>query len=732
MTSSSLGTLAAAALAAASLLAAPAGAQEERRDTVRLQELVVSAAGWEQDRAQASASVTVITAENLRTRRVASLAEAVGTVEGIDVGGSVGKTGGASISMRGMPSEYTLVLVDGRRQNAAGNVTPNGFGETSTSFLPPLSAIERVEVIRGPMATLYGSDAMGGVINLITRRVGTRWSGSFGTDATVQTRDGFGNAYSGNLYATGPVAPGLLGVTLRGRAYHRAASELAPTGEHAPGTEISRRGDSPVEADVYSLGGRATLTPGRAHELWLDVERARQRYDNAEAQLGTLDRPDGDPPAFNGYGPELRFHRDEATLAHAWRGGRIAGTSSWMVNRTATIGRTIPVGTPGGPPGSGAPDRAPGSPRALEVENTVLDTRWTYGARGHAVTVGGQHWRARMVDGVALAPFRHAQWALFAEDEWRLAAPLALTVGVRRDAHSSFGAQVSPRAYLVWSASGDWTFKGGVSRGYKTPRLEQLVDGVIGFTGQGRTAVIGTPTLRPETSTTAEVAAYYTAIGGASASLTFFENRFRDRIARGTPVANCTFAAAPDRPGCVDHGSFPTQEFFAQSVNVDRAMTRGVEAGARLPLGIWTASASYTLTRSEQQSGDAEGFPLTDTPRHMLNGELRAAPGERLAAWLRGEHRSSRARRTTAAANPAWEALGDYRAYTLLHLGGSYRVGPLTVSAAVQNLLGTDFLRFAAYEVEPSASNPAGVEYTSLYNNHQEGRRVWIGTSVDF
>ena len=106
----------------------------------------------------------------------------------IDVLGGTGKTGGLDISIRGMPSEYTLILIDGRRQNTAGSVTPNGFGETSTSFMPPMSAIERIEVIRGPMSTLYGSDAMGGVINIITRKdysggeVTLNYTNTFDTD----------------------------------------------------------------------------------------------------------------------------------------------------------------------------------------------------------------------------------------------------------------------------------------------------------------------------------------------------------------------------------------------------------------------------------------------------------------------------------------------------------------------------------------------------------------------
>src|SRR5690606_29375185 len=164
----------------------PEADRKPPQEVMALEELVVTATGFEQRRIIAPASVTVLSRSLVQQQRNMSLAEMLTSVEGIDVGDQVGKTGGLRISLRGMPSEYTLILIDGRRQNAAGNVTPNGFGETSTGFLPPLSSIERIEVIRGPMATLYGSDAMGGVINVITRPVGTRWHGSLSTDATVQ------------------------------------------------------------------------------------------------------------------------------------------------------------------------------------------------------------------------------------------------------------------------------------------------------------------------------------------------------------------------------------------------------------------------------------------------------------------------------------------------------------------------------------------------------------------
>lgn len=146
------------ALAAAATCASTAAFAQAREST--MEEVVVSASGFEQELKNAPASISVVTRQELETKNFRDLAEALQGVEGIDVMGGTGKTGGLDISIRGMPSDYTLILIDGRRQNVAGDVTPNGFGAALTSFMPPISAIERIEVIRGPMSTLYGSDAI--------------------------------------------------------------------------------------------------------------------------------------------------------------------------------------------------------------------------------------------------------------------------------------------------------------------------------------------------------------------------------------------------------------------------------------------------------------------------------------------------------------------------------------------------------------------------------------------
>lgn len=76
---------------------------------------VVSASGFEQKITEAPASISVSSNEDLQKKRYNNLAQALGDVEGIDIGQGIGKTGGLNISFRGMPSEYTLILIDGRR-----------------------------------------------------------------------------------------------------------------------------------------------------------------------------------------------------------------------------------------------------------------------------------------------------------------------------------------------------------------------------------------------------------------------------------------------------------------------------------------------------------------------------------------------------------------------------------------------------------------------------------------
>ena len=688
-----------------------------------MEEVVVSASGFEQEIKNAPASISVVTRKELETRNFRDLAEALQGVEGIDVMGGTGKTGGLDISIRGMPSDYTLILIDGRRQNVAGDVTPNGFGAALTSFMPPMSAIERIEVIRGPMSTLYGSDAMGGVINIITRKVAKEWGGEVSVGAGIPQDSEWGNQYKGNFYINGPIKQDVLGLAVRGSTMNRDAADwvLAP-GATQP---AQARNPAPAQSRQHSLGAKLTLTPNRYHDIWLDVDQARTWYNNEDGRLGSRDAVITDPSKYPGYRDALRFNRDQVSIGHTSRLGFGTLESSLMHTETETIGRTIPgASVPKGDPRAGAD-------RELKTTNVVLDSKLVAPlGDAHMVTVGGQLWDAKLKDGLLPQSHKQTMWSLFAEDEWRLAQGLTATLGGRYDHHDAFGGHFSPRAYMVWDATTNWTFKGGVSQGFKAPRLNQLIDGVSGISGQGQTINIGNPNLKPEASTNVEFSALFDNKAGWTSAATFFHNDVKDKIASGgscltSAISSCSYN--------------PTADY---SINVDKAKTWGLELSSRAQLSKeWALKGGYTWTNSEVIEEGRKNGQLANTAKHIANVQLDWTPSSQWRLWARGEYRGKSPRfsgsyENLSAGNKAiHDAVGDIKGYALFHLGGSYQVNKnLSINANIFNLFDKDFRKYSQVNVNgtPTWVNSYFQGGSSVSGVTQAGRTFWITANMKF
>jgi len=718
-----------AAAWSALLLATPALAQTHAA-VQELDTVVVTASGFEQDIKSAPASISVVTRKELEEKSFSDLADALRDVEGIDVRGATGKTGNLNISIRGMPSEYTLVLIDGRRQNSAGDVTPNGFGDTSTGFIPPISAIERIEVIRGPMSTLYGSDAMGGVVNIITRKVAKEWGGSVGLETRLEQNRDAGDTHKANFYLSGPIVADTLGVALRGSVMRRGDSHL----EFGDGSTVSTRGPSPVGGRSYTFGTKFSFTPNKDHDIWLDLDRSRQTYDNDECQLGSLDGMNRNctAPQANavyGYKDVMRFNRDQVAIGHTSRFSFGTLESSIMRSTTETLGRTIPTDA------RPRNDPSVGTDRELETTNTVFDTKLVAPVgESHVLTVGGQYWRASMTDSLVTEKYKQNTWALFAEDEWSLTDDLMLTLGARYDHHDAFGSQVSPRGYLVWNPTDHWTLKGGVSRGYKTPALNQLHGGVNSISGQGTNINVGNPDLQPEVSTSSELGVHYDSLQGWAVGVTGFHNRIKDKISSTTcgvaSIASCSVQ------GATANSSYP--------LNLDSATTQGVELTSRFELAEnWSLRLNYTYTDSEiKRNGEADG-PLSDTAKHMANATLRWDASDRYSFWLQGEYRGKSRRFDgdpsgyTGDTRTAYEALGDLQDYTVFNLGGQYRASKnVTLNATIYNLFDKDFLKCQTW-TNSSGDVLCGSPYIESGRSTKgvlpySGRAFWLSANIAF
>ncbi|MDY6923965.1 MAG: TonB-dependent receptor [Pseudomonadota bacterium] len=798
--------------AAALLLgAAPALAQAPaaRDPATRLDDLVVTAAGYEQKIVDAPASISVITVEQLQTRPYMTLLDAVRDLEGVDIGETRDKTGQGTISMRGMGSDYTLILINGRRQNNHGDIYPNNFGGNQFNHIPPLDSIERIEVIRGPASTLYGADAMGGVINIITKRTLDRWSGSVTTARTFETNDEYGDDTTVDFYANGPIVPGLLNLGVRGSWYNRDASNPVyetvtdPAGfEHVRSLGFGGGGKT-VDNENMSGGASLTFTPTATQTLTLDYDTSRQEYNNAiqvndagtpEYPVGTVDNIDSIWSAGSfclgasgsnagacagaggtwtrranprvGYAPQQEFTRDAWSLTH--EGQWSFGDSRVSLSHVATNndGRTLPftvaerellltmIDGTGAYAGLSEEDRRdiaeetflPRPKRTLESAQYTLDAQLTLPfqmAGAHTVVVGGQVIRGELTDGVfgieTGTPGQkqeHNMWSLFAEDTWQVSGPLAITAGVRHDDHEVFGDHLSPRLYGVYSLNDQWTIKGGVSTGFKTPKTTQLYDGIVGFGGQGTSPMFGNPDLQPETSVSAELAVYWESAAGHDFNITAFDNTFEDKIANQPCGAGTTLA-------CASSGEYADLGYGSSSraTNIDEVVIRGVEVAARWRiLETVGLRGNYTWTDSEQKSGAEIGRPLGNSARHMANASLDWQATDRLNLLLTGEARSDRYRGLHAITG---EEL-FYKSYTVLNLGGSYELTRwLTVNARVNNLLDEDFTTYDAefrdlngdgdyQDVNVGGSGRTEALFFDHYNNKDKGRSFWLSLNARF
>ncbi len=745
------------AVAIASLCHLPVLAQvESKADEV----MVVTASGFEQKITDAPASVTVISSQELRSRPYTNLLDALRNVEGVDIGESQDKSGQSTISIRGMGADYTLVLIDGRRQNNNGDLYPNNFVGFQSAHIPPLDMIERIEVVRGPMSTLYGADAMGGVVNIITKRANKEWGGSITHGRTLQENSALGDVTTTDFFASGPLVDEKLYLSVRGSMYDKDESQptygstIAPDGSvYEPETTFGGGGKTSDNRN-WSAGFTLTLLANEQNEWLLDYDASRQKYDNRQSQFGTNDSSDSIYSAARvGYAPYQRTLRDQLAITHIgkWDFGRTETSLSYV--STENLGRSLPLSLQQRQ--ELADKKAnltqnevidwiesqllPRPQRVLKNETYTFDTKLELPLGDHFVIIGGQVIDSDLEDGVfgiqaqgyqsgAVQDYR--QYSLFVEDNWQMTDEFSVTGGIRYDHHSSFGGNVSPRLYGVYNINSDWTVKGGVSTGYKTPKTTDLYAGITGFGGQGTSPWVGNENLNPEKSINSELAVYYSHPNGHDFNATFFFTKFKDKI---ESTHNCH-----DNPeknsACANVDSAGWYELnnryrLSYKDNVGDAEVKGIELAGRymLPYNL-SLKANYTYTDSEVTSGSSKGQPLTSNPvKHIVNTTLNWQARQDMALYLTMEANSDRYRGKDSSNNDLY-----YKNFEIFHLGGSWNVSKdLTLSARVNNLFDKDF---STYDVEWTKKSDGSYDAVKQdhYNVIHQSRNFWISANMRF
>ena len=606
------------ALAGAVALAASSALPSLAQESQRLDNIVVTAAGFEQAMAEAPASISVISGEALNKQSYSSIVDAMDNVPGVYV---TGGGGSRDISIRGMDNSYTLYLVDGRPISAGRSVNTNGQDEGKQIGLPPISMIERVEVIRGPMSSLYGSQALGGVINIITKKVTNEWSGSVTTEYTHSLNDINNDGQQVSFATSGPLIEGLLGVQVHGSWIGNEESDFIGSDDNA---------ESRPESDTRQGGAKFVLTPDEENEFSLGVTSSTKEYTHTPGRsIGLLDSR-GNPTTTSTY----RYDKDVYTLGHK-------GTySNWMVDSYLQHDISERV-----------------SDEEKKEEMSTFNTQATRFWGNQVLTIGAQYRKEELVDetnGLLTSNVPGAvrsvdRWigALFAEVEWGITDDLNVTTGVRYDDDELFGGHLSPRVYANYQLAPQWTLKGGVSTGYKQPGLADATEGFGRGTGGAgspaphpRALIIGNPELDPETSTNYELGVVFNNTSGdVSGSATLFHTRFDDKIAEDRLCDPGGDSNDPTTWQCDYAGD--DYLFLSTRRNIAEAEMQGLEL--TFDYAITPAvglSSSYTFTDSEQKSGEFAGEPLNKIPEHMVNLHLDWQASRDLNLWVQGNYRS--------------------------------------------------------------------------------------------
>ncbi|WP_308187330.1 FepA family TonB-dependent siderophore receptor [Neisseria subflava] len=598
---------------------------------------------------QQSLGVSRISKDDIDKRPAANdISEFVRTMPGVNLTGNTatGQRGNKrQIDLRGMGPENTLILIDGKPVNSRQSERISMRGERNTrgdSNWVPVEEIESITVLRGPAATRYGSGAMGGVVNIVTKKVSKEFKGQVNLYANQpqDSKEGATRRIGFNL--SGPIIQDTLGFRIYGNLNKTDADAADINAGHgndsAAGVEGVRNKD---------IAGRLQWKISPAQTLILDSSYSRQgNIYNGDTQnsnpRSALVNSLADSKA-----ETARLYRSAYSLTHdgAWEWGDTKNVISYE----RTINSHLPEGLAGGPEGSYT---------GLDfVQSRLKNLRFSSEANipfklgvDNVLTVGAEFTDSKLDDpasntqgfkdqgktdafnGISATRGGKASqrnWAAYVEDNISLTDKTHLIPAIRFDHNSDSGSNWSPALNFSHQIGENWLVKGGVARAYKAPNLYQTNPDFILYTrGQGcplnapnsvRCYYMGNSNLKPETSINKEIGLEFNK-NGWQASATYFHNAYRNKIVIGENII----------------ATSNIRNWLLQWENTPKATISGIEGNLVIPLHDtlkWSNNFTYM-----HKSEDYQGNPLSLVPKHTINSTLSWTPNERFDANLTFTH----------------------------------------------------------------------------------------------
>ncbi len=599
--------------------------ESQPQDAVKLETMVLTA----EEQVKQSLGVSIITEEDLDKLPVTNdISEYVRRMPGVNLTGNsaTGQRGNnRQIDIRGMGPENTLILIDGKPVNSRNSVRYGWRGERDTrgdSNWVPVNAIESIEVLRGPAAARYGSGAMGGVVNIKTKKVSNELHGSIETytNQPENSKEGDTNRVSVNL--SGPIIQDVLSYRIYGN-YNKTDNDAPDINPVVGSNGYRAAGREGVENK--DINARLAWKMTDHQHLLFDIGSGRQGNLYAgDSQNSNLD-PTTNDILSQLFGKETNtLYRDNYALTH--EGEWSWGDSKLIAQFDRTKNKRLPEGTAGASEGriNSLEDRVTSTldtlrfngevtvPFELYVpQNLTIGAEWVEddfsdqentkqgdGSYGENLTTGD---RSKMKSRIASG---------YLENNMKITDATDMVVGIRFDDHNRSGSNWSPSLNLSHKLGDYFTLKGGIAKAYKAPNLYQNAEGyLLGTKGNGcpiglsQCVLQGNANLKPETSINKEIGFEFQK-DIVNASLAWFRNDYEDKITSGDEVTQQVVIG-------------DTTYNVLQWTNIPKALIQGLEGSISLDWGdvTWTNNFTYMIDSVNKKTGN----PLSVVPNYTIN-----------------------------------------------------------------------------------------------------------------
>lgn len=562
-----------ALLSAAALgIVLPGLAQTAQTEENRLDTLIVEGSRLNQTATEVGSSVSIISAEDLETLDFDFALDAVATAPGVTINQNGAFGGSASVRIRGASSGQTLVLIDGV---PVGDPSTTD-GSFNFAFLDTAN-IERIEVLKGPQSTLWGSDAIGGVVSIRTKQPdpglgGTAFAdyGSFNTvrgGASIENANEFGD-------------------------FRLSASGISTDGISKADEDNGNTEDDGYDSTSLSAKGGLNLPNDARLEITALYNDAESEFDSfssgAQGSVADGDEVTQNETLSGNVSLELPLLEDRfenlflVGYSDITRENFTDGTQSFFAEGDRTLYRY-----------QGTFD--------INDTNTV-----SFGAEREETTANGDD---ATIDG------------LFALYELKPVQSLTLTAGVRNDDDNRFGSETTARVAAAWNPTDQVTVRSSWGQGFKAPTLFQTTY-ICTFCGLTEPNA----DLQPETSEAFDVGVEWrSADGRAEAGITYFDQETENMI-------DFSFTAGYDNIALVNSQGI---ELFG-----GYALTDWLNVSANYAYIDAEDGDGNELTRLPEHSGDVTvavdpDGPISGAVLVRYNGDEANTDGTTLDGWTR-------------------------------------------------------------------------------------------------